>query len=427
MIDIKQLRQDPAHFKAQLLRRGDPSVGDTLDHILHLDQQRRRLLAEVEQLKADRNSASQEVARLKKAGAPADDLLSTLKTASDRIKVLDTEVRECDAALEDALLAVPNPPLDTVPVGDESHNVVMRTWGESPTFDFTPKPHWELAERLGMLDLARGASMTGSGFPIFVGLGARLVRALANFMLDLHTDEHGYVEVSPPLLVNRATLTGTGQLPKFEDDLYRADLDDLFLIPTAEVPITNLHRDDILEGDRLPLGYVAFTPCFRREAGAHGKDTRGLIRVHQFDKVELVRLCRPEDSAAQHDLLTGHAEAVLQRLNIPYRVLALATGDTGFSSACTYDLEVWAAGVDTWLEASSSSTFTDFQARRTNIRYRPEHAAKPAFVHTLNASGVAFPRTIIALLENNQTVDGEVVLPEALLPYMGMDRLIPSA
>ena len=427
MIDIKQLRQDPAHFKAQLLRRGDPSVGDTLDHILHLDQQRRRLLAEVEQLKADRNSASQEVARLKKAGAPADDLLSTLKTASDRIKVLDNEVRECDAALEDALLAVPNPPLDTVPVGDESHNVVMRTWGECPTFDFTPKPHWELAERLGMLDLARGASMTGSGFPIFVGLGARLVRALANFMLDLHTDEHGYVEVSPPLLVNRATLTGTGQLPKFEDDLYRADLDDLFLIPTAEVPITNLHRDDILEGDRLPLGYVAFTPCFRREAGAHGKDTRGLIRVHQFDKVELVRLSRPEDSAAQHDLLTGHAEAVLQRLNIPYRVLALATGDTGFSSACTYDLEVWAAGVDTWLEASSSSTFTDFQARRTNIRYRPEHAAKPAFVHTLNASGVAFPRTIIALLENNQTVDGEVVLPEALLPYMGMDRLIPSA
>jgi seryl-tRNA synthetase len=304
---------------------------------------------------------------------------------------------------------------------------VVRTWGDKPTFDFPPRPHWELAEHLGILDLARGAILTGSGFPVFVGQGARLVRALANFMLDLHTQEHGYEEICPPLLVNRTTLTGTGQLPKFEDDLYRSDLDDLFLIPTAEVPLTNLHRDDILDGDRLPLAYVAFTPCFRREAGAHGKDTRGLIRVHQFDKVELVRLCRPEDSAAQHALLTSHAETVLQQLAVPYRVVALATGDTGFSSAATFDLEAWGAGVDSWLEVSSSSTFTDFQARRGNIRYRPEHGAKPAFVHTLNASAVAFPRTIIALLENNQTAEGEVVLPDALVPYMGVERLTPRA
>lgn len=427
MIDIKQLRQDPEHFKTQVLRRGDASLGDILDSVVSLDRRRRDLLAEVEQLKADRNSASQEVARLKKEGQPSEELLATLKGASDRIKALDAEVRECDAALQDRLLAIPNLPLETVPDGDESQNEIVRTWGEAPSFDFTPRPHWEVAERLGMLDLARGADMTGSGFPVFTGLGARLVRALANLMLDLHTDEHGYVEVSPPLLVNRATLTGTGQLPKFEDDLYRADADDLFLIPTAEVPLTNLHRDDIIESERLPLAYVAFTPCFRREAGAHGKDTRGLIRVHQFDKVELVRLSRPEDGPAQHALLTDHAEAVLRLLELPYRVLALATGDTGFSSACTFDLEVWAAGVDTWLEASSSSTFTDFQARRTNTRYRPAAGEKPAFVHTLNASGVALPRTIVALLENNQTAEGEVVLPAALVPYMGMERLIPSA
>ena len=427
MIDIKRVRQDTEAFRAQLLRRGDATLGAAVDRILELDHNRRQLLTEVERLKAERNSASQEVARRKKAGEPAEDLLATLKTASDRIKVLDDDVRQCQAELQAALLTIPNPPLPDVPEGDESHNVVVRTWGEPPKFDFEPKPHWQLAEALGIIDLPRGAAIAGTGFPLFVGLGARLIRALANFMLDLHTGEHGYVEVSPPLLVNRDTLTGTGQLPKLEDDLYRTDRDDLFLIPTAEVPVTNLHRGEILDGARLPFGYVAFTPCFRREAGAHGKDTRGLIRVHQFDKVELVRFCRAEDGPSQHALLTGHAEAVLQRLEIPYRVVALATGDTGFSSASTLDLEVWASGVDTWLEASSSSIFTDFQGRRANIRYRPEPNGKPEFVHTLNASGVAFPRTIIALLENNQTADGEVLLPESLVPHMGTDRLSPRA
>ncbi len=427
MIDIKRIRQDPEGFRVELLRRGDASLGAAVDRILELDLHRRQLLTEVERLKAERNSASQEVARRKKASESAEDLLATLKTASDRIKALDGNVRECQAELQSTLLTIPNPPLPDVPEGDESHNVVVRTSGTPPKFDFEPKPHWELAERLGIVDLPRGAGLAGTGFPLYVGLGAKLVRALANFMLDLHAEQHGYIEVSPPLLVNRDTLTGTGQLPKFEDDLYRMDGDDMFLIPTAEVPLTNLHRGEILDGDRLPFGYVAFTPCFRREAGAHGKDTRGLIRLHQFDKVELVRFCRPEDSPSQHTLLTGHAEEVLRRLEIPYRVVALATGDTGFSSASTLDLEVWASGVETWLEASSSSTFADFQSRRANIRYRPEPKGKPEFVHTLNASGVAFPRTIIALLENNQTAEGEVLLPESLVPYMGTDRLSPRA
>jgi seryl-tRNA synthetase len=317
--------------------------------------------------------------------------------------------------------------LADVPDGDATANTVIRTWGEAPRFDFVPRPHWELAAALGILDLPTGAKLAGSGFPLFRGLGARLIRALASFMLDLHTREHGYVEIAPPYLVNRASLTGTGQLPKFEEDLYATPADDLFLIPTAEVPVTNIYRDEILDAAALPCGFVAYTPCWRREAGAHGKDTRGLIRVHQFDKVELVRFARPEESAAEHERMTRHAETVLQRLGVPYRVLALASGDTGFASARTYDLEVWAAGVGTWLEASSSSVFTDFQARRANIRYRPGPKAKPEFVHTLNASGVAFPRTIIALLENNQAADGSVRVPEALVPYLGVERLAPGA
>ncbi len=294
-----------------------------------------------------------------------------------------------------------------------------------PPLTSTPRPHWEIGADLGLFDLPRGAKLTGSGFPLFTGMGARLVRGLANFMLDLHTTEHGYVEVQPPYLVNRASLTGTGQLPKFEDDLYRTGGEEFFLIPTAEVPITNIHRDEILDASQLPIAMVAYTPCFRREAGAHGRDTRGLVRVHQFDKVELVRLVRPEDSAREHELLTTHAETVLQRLGLPYRALSLAAGDVGFASASTIDLEVWAGGVGAWLEASSASTFTDFQARRASIRFRPEPGAKPEFVHTLNASGVAFPRTIVALLENGQQRDGSVVLPAALVPYVGTDRLAP--
>lgn len=427
MIDLKRLRQDPEGSRAILMRRRDPSVTALLDELLVLDRRRRELLVRVEGLKAERNSATEEVARRKRAGAPADELLARLKTSGEEVKALDGQLREVDAALEQRALALPNFLLEDVPDGDASANRLLRTWGGQPTFDFQPRPHWELGAALGILDLPTGAKLAGSGFPLFRGAGARLIRALASFMLDLHTREHGYLEVAPPYLVNRASLTGTSQLPKFEEDLYASPADDLFLIPTAEVPVTNILRDEILDATALPCGYVAWTPCWRREAGAHGKDTRGLIRVHQFDKVELVRFARPEDSPAEHERMTRHAEAVLQRLDIPYRVVALAAGDTGFASARTYDLEVWAAGVGTWLEASSSSVFTDFQARRANIRYRPAPKAKPEFVHTLNASGVAFPRTIIALLENNQAADGSVRVPEALVPYLGVDRLAPGA
>jgi len=427
VIDLKRLRQDPEGSRASLFRRRDPALAESVDALLDLDRQRREMLVRVEALKAERNTASEEVARRKRAKEPAEELMAKLKESGDEVKMLDGRLREVESELERLALTLPNFPADVIPDGDAGANRLVRTWGEPPAFDFQPRPHWELGAALGILDLPAGAKLTGSGFPVFRGMGARLVRALAGFMLDLHTREHGYLEIAPPYLVNRTTLTGTGQLPKFEDDLYGFAADDLFLIPTAEVPITNLHRDEILEASDLPRGYVAYTPCFRREAGAHGKDTRGLIRVHQFDKVELVRFCRPEESDTEHERMTRHAEAVLQRLEIPYRVVELAAGDTGFASARTFDLEVWAAGVGTWLEASSSSTFTDFQARRANIRFRREPRAKPEFVHTLNASGVAFPRTIIALLENNQAADGSVRVPQALVPYLGVDRLAPTA
>lgn len=427
MIDIKRLRQDPAGVRAALARRRDRELDAAVDALLALDARRRELLTRAEAIKAERNAANEEVARRKKAKAPAEELLAGLKASGEAVKALDAEVREVDEQLDGLLLRVPNTPLPEVPDGDASGNQVVRTWGAAPTFAFTPRAHWDLGAALGLFDLARGAKITGSGFPLFTGPGSRLVRALQNFMLDLHTQRHGYTEVSPPLLVNRASLTGTGQLPKFEEDVYATPADDFFLVPTAEVPVTNILRDEILDGAALPIAYTAFTPCFRREAGAHGKDTRGLIRIHQFDKVELVRFVRPEDSPAEHEKMTGHAEAVLQGLELPYRVVALAAGDTGFSSARTYDLEVWAPGVGTWLEVSSSSTFTDFQARRANIRFRADPRSKPEFVHTLNASGVAFPRAIIALLETHQQADGSVTVPAALRPYLGADRLAPRA
>ena len=427
MIDLKRVRQDPDAARAALERRLDPALGPALDELLALDRRRRSLLTRAEQLKAERNAATEEVARRKRAGEPADELLATLKLSGDAVKSLDSEVREVDGNVDALALSLPNFPLDEIPDGGAAANRLLRAWGDRPAFDFAPRPHWEIGASLGLFDLARGAKLAGSGFPLFTGVGARLVRALANFMLDLHTREHGYTEVAPPYLVNRAALTGTGQLPKFDDDLYASPADDLFLIPTAEVPVTNIHRDEVLDAAQLPAAYVAWTPCFRREAGAHGKDTRGLIRVHQFDKVELVRLARPERSPAEHELLTGHAEAVLQRLALPYRVIELAAGDTGFSAARTCDLEVWAPGVDAWLEVSSSSSFTDFQARRAGIRFRREAGAKPEFVHTLNASALAFPRTIIAILENNQAADGSVRVPEALAPYLGTDRLVAGA
>jgi seryl-tRNA synthetase len=425
VIDIKLLRQDAAGVRAALARRLDPAVDESLDRLAILDRKRREALTRSEGLKAQRNTASEEVARRKKANQPADDLLADLKRSAEEAKVLEAEVQRIEAELDEILMRVPNVPLPQVPDGDATANTMVKEVGRKPEFPFSPRPHWELGQTLGLFDLPRGAKLSGSGFPLFTGAGARLVRALKDFMLDLHTREHGYLEVAPPLLVTRATMTGTGQLPKFEDELYRAAVDDLFLIPTAEVPVTNMYRDEILDGGDLPRGICAYTPCFRREAGAAGKDTRGLIRVHQFDKVELVRFCRPEDSPAEHEKMTRHAEAVLERLEIPYHRLELAAGDTGFASARTFDLEVWAAGVGSWLEASSASTFTDFQARRANIRFRRGPGAKPEFVHTLNASGVAFPRTIIALLENNQQADGSVRLPQALVPYLGTDRLAP--
>ncbi len=427
MIDLKRLRQDPAGSRDSLMRRGDPSVATSIDTILELDRRRRDLLVRTEAIKAERNAASGEVARRKRANESAADLMEQLKASGDEVKLLDDTLREIETELDAMALTLPNFLDEQVPDGDASANRLVRSWGEPPTTDFVPAPHWELGATLGLFDLPAGVKVAGSGFPLFTGMGAKLGRALAGFMLDLHTREHGYLEIAPPYLVNRATLTGTGQLPKFAEEVYSCAPDDLFLIPTAEVPVTNIHRDEIVEGKALPVSYVAYTPCFRREAFSHGKDTRGLIRVHQFDKVELVRIVRPEESAAEHERITSHAEAVLQRLGLPYRVVELASADTGFASARTYDIEVWAAGVGGWLEVSSSSTFTDFQARRANMRYRPAPKAKPEFVHTLNASGVAFPRTIIALLENNQAADGSVRVPEALVPYLGTDRLTPRA
>jgi seryl-tRNA synthetase len=424
MIDLKRLRDRPEEFKAAAARR-DPGLVAQLDAILAMEARRREAVQRVEALKAERNKASEEVARLKKEERDATELLAQLKTLSATIKEGDQALRALEGDLEEHLLRIPNAPLDSVPQGDASANQELRCWGERPDFGFAPKPHWELGEHLGVLDLPRGAKVAGSGFPVYTGQGSKLVRSLINFMLDLHTTEHGYREVWPPALVNEASARGTGQLPDLEQNMYVTE-DGLYLAPTAEVPVTNFHRDEILQGDALPLGYAAYTPCFRREAGAHGKDTRGIIRIHQFDKVELVRYCRPESSADELELLTSHAEAVLQRLELPYRVIVLASGDTGFSSAKTYDLEVWAAGIGTWLEVSSASLFTDFQARRANIRYRPAAGAKPEFVHTLNASGLALPRTIIALLENNQQADGSVRIPAALVSYLGVDRLTPD-
>ncbi len=424
MIDLKLLRASPGHVRAALARRGDAALTKLLDEIEALDMKRRALTAQLDQLKADRNAAAQQDARvMKDKGALPPAVLEQRRSLGAKIGALETELREVESVLEAKALFVPNLPLPDVPDGDESHSVIVRTWGAPAPKG--GKPHWEIGERLGILDLARGAKVSGSGFPVFVGMGARLARALVNFMIDLHAREHGYVEVEPPFVVRREAMQGTGQLPKFEEDAYRTEPDDLFLVPTAEVPVTNLHRDEILDGAALPRGYVAYTPCFRREAGAHGKDTRGLLRVHQFDKVELVRFARAEDSPAEHEKLTGHAEEVLRRLELPYRVKLLAAGDLGFANGKTYDLEAWAPGVGQWLEVSSSSTFTDFQARRANIRYRPTPGAKPEFAHTLNASGVALPRTIAALLETRQQPDGSVTLPPALAPYVGTDRLVP--
>jgi seryl-tRNA synthetase len=400
-------------------RRGKlDALGAIIDRAEALDKSRRAAIQTVEEKKAQRNVASQGVARLKKSKENADALVASTRRLGDEIAVLEQNLAATQSELDAILLEIPQVTLPEVPAGDETANVVVRSWGE-PRAANSVKPHWEIGETLGLIDLPRGAKIAGSGFIVYRGMGARLQRALMNFMLDLHTREHGYDETWVPLFVNRAAMIGTSQLPKFEEDMYALRDDALFAIPTAEVPVTNLLAGEIVDGAVLPMALTAFSACFRREAGAAGKDTRGLLRVHQFEKVELVRFSAPEDSAAQHELLTGHAERVLELLELPYRRLLLAAGDTGFASMKTYDLEVFAPGVGKWLEVSSCSNFGAFQARRANIRYRPAAGEKPRFVHTLNGSGVAFSRIVASILEHHQQADGTVRVPKALQPHLG--------
>lgn len=423
MFDVKLLRSDLAAVQAAMQNRGKQI--EELNGFTELDVKRRELLQETEQLKNRRNTVSQEVAGRKRSGENADELIQEMKVVGDRIKELDDEIRILDESLQQVLLSIPNMPHASVPVGrTEEENVEVRRIGDIPTFDFEVKPHWEVAQELGILDFEAAAKVTGSRFVFYKGLGARLERALINFMMDLHSDEHGYEEMLPPYIVNRDSLTGTGQLPKFEEDVFKVENSEYFLIPTAEVPVTNYHREDILTNEQLPVNFVAFSACFRSEAGSAGRDTRGLIRQHQFNKIELVKLVKPEDSYEELEKLTGHAERVLQLLKLPYRVLSLCTGDIGFTSAKTYDLEVWLPNSGAYREISSCSNFEDFQARRANIRFRRDAKAKPEFVHTLNGSGLALGRTVAAILENYQQADGSIIVPDVLVPYMNNVKVI---
>lgn len=416
MLDIKNLRDNLETVEARLKTRGEAV---DLNGFRTLDTKRRELLQQSEELKALRNRTSDEISRIKDK-SQAQGLITGMREVGQRIKKLDDELKGIEEALEQFLLTVPNIPQASVPVGaSETDNVEVRKWGEIPAFSFIPKPHWEIGEALGILDFERGAKLTGARFTLYKGAGARLERALINFMLDLHTDRHKYVEMLPPFMVNRESMTGTGQLPKFADDLFHLEGTDYFLIPTAEVPVTNIHRNEILRGEDLPLRYTAYTPCFRKEAGSYGKDTRGLIRQHQFNKVELVKFVHPDESCQELERLLADAEEVLQLLGVPYRVVELCTADLGFSAARTYDIEAWLPGQGTYREISSCSNFEDFQARRASIRFREDDKAKPEFVHTLNGSGLAVGRTVVAILENFQQADGKVTIPEALRPYMG--------
>jgi seryl-tRNA synthetase len=430
MLSRDLLRDQPDRVRQALQnRRADPAP---LDAWLRLDAERRALLVEVEELKRRRNEASKAIGQLKAKGGDAAAEIAALGGSKQRIEELEARLgglagkSGIDEELRAIELALPNLPHDSVPVGDESANRVERTVGEPRRFDFAPKAHWDLGPALGILDFERGAKLTGARFTVSFGAGARLERALIALMLDLHTGNHGYTEVLPPVIVNRDTLIGTGQLPKFEQDLFKIEGYPYYLIPTAEVPLTNLHRDEILDEAALPVRYTAFTPCFRSEAGSYGKDVRGLIRQHQFNKVELVHLAEPEASYAQLEEMTRHAERVLQVLELPYRVLCLSTGDMGFGAAKTYDLEVWLPGQDAYREISSCSNCEDFQARRANLRYRPAGGGKPRLLHTLNGSGLAVGRTLVAILENGQREDGTVDVPAALRPYMGgLERIVP--
>ncbi len=415
MFDIKLVRENPEAVRAALEKRG---AKVDLEPVLAADAQRRKVLYEMEQLRAEQNRTSGEIAKKKRAGEDATDLLAAMKDVSERIKGLEEEVRQVDEQLKDLMLVIPNMPDESLPIGlDSSANRLERQWGEPPKFDFQPKDHVEIGEALGILDFERAAKIAGARFCVSRGPGAQLERALINFMLDLHTREHGYTEILPPFMTNSDSMRGTGQLPKFAADLFKLENTDYWLAPTAEVPVTNIHRDEILEDAKLPIYYCAYTPCFRSEAGSYGKDTRGMIRQHQFNKVEMVKFVRPETSWDELEKLTHNAERILQLLGLAYQVVTLSTGDLGFSSAKTYDLEVWLPGQNAYREISSCSNFTDFQARRANIRFK--RGKKPEFVHTLNGSGLAVGRTAVAILENYQQADGSVVIPQALRPYMG--------
>jgi len=417
MLDIKYIRSNPEKVIEALKNR---NAQVSLDEFMELDKQRREYIQEVEKLKNKRNTVSQEIARLKREKKDAEPLIAEMGQVSDRIKELDDKVREADEQLKNILLTVPNIPHESVPVGkSDEDNKEVRRWGTPVKFDFEPKAHWDIGEDLNILDFAAAAKVTGARFTFYRGLGARLERALFNFMLDLHVEKHGYTEIFPPFIVHRRSMIGTGQLPKFEEDAFKINGTDYFLIPTAEVPVTNLYREDILDGDLLPIKHVAYSACFRAEAGSAGRDTRGLIRQHQFNKVELVKFTKPENSYEELEKLVNDAEDVLKELGLPYRVSLLCTGDLGFSSAKTYDLEVWMPSYQKYVEISSCSNFEDFQARRANIKYREGNKGKPQFVHTLNGSGIAVGRTVAAILENYQQKDGSVIIPEKLRPYMG--------
>ncbi len=422
MLEAKYIREHLDDVRERLALRGETV---NLDRFMLIDGERRKTIQVWERLRALQKKVSDEVSRKKKEGQDASELIEEMKKVSQELKGLDTIIEEKEKALQDFLLVVPNLPHPSVPAGkDSSDNAEVRRWGEIPKFDFEPKPHWDLGEELGILDFKNGAKITGARFTLYWDLGAKLERALINFMLDLHTREHGYREVLPPFMVNRTAMTGTGQLPKFEEELFKVEGTDYFLIPTAEVPVTNIHQADILEEKMLPLYYTAYTPCFRKEAGSYGKDTRGLIRQHQFNKVELVKFTTPESSYGELEKLLSNAEEVLKRLRLPYRVVNLCSGDLGFSAAKTYDIEAWLPGQNTYKEISSCSNFEDFQARRAKIRYRIAGKNKTEFVHTLNGSGLAVGRTLVAILENCQQADGSVMIPEALRPYLyGVEKI----
>ncbi|MGE5372918.1 MAG: serine--tRNA ligase [Solirubrobacterales bacterium] len=417
MLDVRLIRANPELVAQKLAHKG---VSQGLETFLSLDEQRRQLLVQVEEKKSFRNKSSQEVGRMKKEGQDASALMEKVRQTGEEIKVLDEQIRGIDEQLETILLTLPNLPADMVPVGkDEQDNREVRRWGTPPVFDYEPKAHWDIGVNLDILDFERAAKLSGARFTVYKGLGARLERALINFYLDIHTEKHGYREMFPPFMVTAECMQGTGQLPKFAEDMFKVEGREMYLVPTAEVPLTNLYREEILAGEDLPIYMTAYTACFRAEAGSHGRDTRGVIRQHQFNKVEMVKLTRPEDSFDELEKMTADAEDVLQLLGLPYRVIELCTGDMGFSAARTYDLEVWLPSYGEYKEISSCSNCLDFQARRANLRFRPEPNAKVQYLHTLNGSGVAVGRTVAAILENYQQPDGSVLIPEKLVPYMG--------